>query len=800
MQKSENTNASAFGHPGMDPRWTASTKEGIGTAYHSASRIWFTLSHGIINEIYYPTVDTPNTRDLQFLVTDGESFLHEERKDFKSQVEYPVTGALLYRLTNTEKDGRYRIIKEVMTDPHASVLLMNAKLEIIDADLKGKLKLYVLLAPHVEGKGYDNNAEVFECGGRLLLHAYRETLHLMMGANVPFEKCSVGFVGASDGWQDLNQNFQMDWQFTEALGGNVALIAQLNVSEKKDFTVAVAMGAGKASAASALAQSLALPFGKQRTNYVEQWKRASSNRSAIDLKKLTPDDGQLFHLSQNVLMAHEDKIFPGAMIASMSIPWGEVKGDDDLGGYHLVWARDMMNSAMALLASGHRETPLRTLVWLSCVQDAKGCMPQNSWINGEAYWSGRQLDEVATPVLLAWALHENKALQDFDPWPLVARAARFLMLNGPVTHQDRWEENAGYSPSTLAAVISAMVCASEFAKARDKAAAQQYLDYADWLSANLEKWTVTTSGELLAEVSHHYVRINPANPDKPSTYQSPDDSWIDIKNGGGRHPAKNVVDGGFLELVRYGVRAANDTLIRNTVKVIDAKLKVELPQGPGWKRYNHDGYGQKIDGSPFDGTGQGGTWPLLTGERGHYELALGNDPKPFLMSLQSSANAGGMLPEQVWSEEFDLPEFRMYRGQPNGSAMPLCWAHAEYVSLVCSMQKGHPFARIGPVYKRYAQADTKRDSQYEMWTLGHQVTEISYGKTLRILTDKEDSIIYETETDDSRTVINTLLAVPGVYYVDIPLADSCEQIVFCFQSNQGQEFRVHVKSGKTSEY
>ena len=216
----------------------------------------------------------------------------------------------------------------------------------------------------------------------------------------------------------------------------------------------------------------------------------------MDLSDQTGDGGHLYRLSRLILLAHEDKIYPGALVASMSIPWGETKGDADLGGYHLVWPRDMVKSASALLATGQTGTPLRSLIWLATMQRSDGCMPQNSWINGDAYWQGKQLDEAAAPVLLAWKLRQSNVLGLFDPWPMVSRAARYLILSGPVTGQERWEENSGYSPSTLAAIIAALVCSAEFADSPD-GLASFILDYADWLSAHLEDWLVTQCGELV---------------------------------------------------------------------------------------------------------------------------------------------------------------------------------------------------------------------------------------------------------------------------------------------------------------
>src|SRR5438552_3522953 len=475
-------NSAAFGAPGIEPRWTRSSKEGIGTAYHTGCRVWFTLSHGIVNEIYYPNVDCPNTRDLQFLITDGETFCHEERRDLDHQIEYPEKSTLFYRLTNSEPNGRYRITKDVITDPHLSVFLMSVRVEIQDERLRDKLRIYALLAPHIKGLGQHNSGAWHDVDGRALFHAQREDSHMVFGGAPDFRRRSVGYVGQNDGWQDLMDDFRMTWEFQGATDGNIALTAEVDLSQSSQFVLGVAFGHSPQSSSTKLLQSLATPFEEHRAQYIRQWKRTLPAPEA-DLSQHTGDGGSMYRLSRLILLAHEDKIYPGALVASMSIPWGETKGDGDLGGYHLVWTRDMVKSASALLATGQTGTPLRSLLWLACVQGPDGSMPQNSWINGDAYWQGKQLDEVAAPVLLAWRLHKANALALFDPWTLVSRAAGYLILNGPVTGQERWEENSGYSPSTLASIIAALVCAAEFAKSRADAQTTTFiLEYDDWLS------------------------------------------------------------------------------------------------------------------------------------------------------------------------------------------------------------------------------------------------------------------------------------------------------------------------------
>ena len=453
-------NSVAFGAPGIEPRWTSSAKEGVGTAYHTSCRLWFTLSHGIVNEIYYPRVDQPNTRDFQFLISDGETFCHEEKRDLNHQVEYPEQDCPFYRFTNSEPGGRYRLVKHVLADPHRSTLLVHTKVEIFDEALRGRLRLYALLAP----QGVNNSARCSEVGGVELIQAQRETVHLVIGSSCGFTRRSVGYVGASDGWQDLMNNFKMDWEFRSAERGNIALTGEIEIPDNGEFTVAIACGGSYQSTAAKLLQSLAEPFELHRQGYVRQWQRAVVN-SKFDFSEHTSDGGSMYRLSRCVLLAHEDKLFQGAMVASMSIPWGEIKADNDRGGYHLVWTRDLVQSATALLATGQTGTPLRALIWLAAIQHPDGSFPQNSWIDGTAYWSGLQLDEIAAPLLLAWRLYkQDVSLSLFNPRVMMVRAAAYLILQGPVTSQERWEENAGYSPSTLATVIAALVSAAQLAR------------------------------------------------------------------------------------------------------------------------------------------------------------------------------------------------------------------------------------------------------------------------------------------------------------------------------------------------
>jgi glucoamylase len=574
----------AFGSSGIDPRWSHANKDGVGTAYFSASRVWFTTWNGIVTEVYYPRVDRPQIRDLQYLISDGQSFLHAENRELVTKTERMGKHGLGYRICNSDPQGRYTITKEVISDPHLSCILQQTQVTG-DPSILSKLQIYALCAPHLDVSGWGNNAYVVESAGRSVLTAERNGTWLALGANIPFTQLSCGYVGKSDGWTDLSNNFQMDWEFDQALNGNVALIGKLDLSgDRREFTLGLAFGNSLHHAISTLFQSLELPFAQQKQNYEQQW--TTICQKILPLEAVSTDRGNLYHTSISLLLAHEDKSYPGAIIASMAIPWGEAKGDEDSGGYHLVWTRDMVSSASSLLAVGDPQTAVRALIYLATNQQEDGGFAQNFWIDGTPYWTGIQLDEVAFPILLAWQLHSQNAIANFDIYPMVIRAANFLVRHGPVTQQERWEEASGYSPSTLASNIAALICAAAFARDRDDPKTAQFLEeYADFLECHLEEWTVTTEGTLVPEIKQHYIRITPASIDDDCPNENPNHGRLIIKNKAPNErsdfPAKEIVDGGFLQLVRYGIRAPHDPIIVNSVKVIDAVLRAAAKDGSG---------------------------------------------------------------------------------------------------------------------------------------------------------------------------------------------------------------------------
>ena len=473
----------APGGPGIEPRWTHGAKVAAGTAYSTSSRVWYTLDHGCITEVYYPTIDTPQIRDLQFLFTDGDTFFHDERRHFESEVDCVSEAALGFVVSSRERQGRYRVYKTILGDPHQNSLLVHTRLEA-PPELLSRLKMYVLCAPHLEIGGWHNNGEVLHYAGYRFLAAYRGSTWLVLAATIPFAETSCGYVGVNDGWTDLNDNYRLDWHYDAALDGNIALTGELDLRRGTEFTLGLAFGTTRHDALSTLWQSLSVPFPEKLQTFIDQWERTSRRFF------LAPGSGhaRLFKRSVNLLLAHEDKTYPGAVIASLSIPWGDEKSDEELGGYHLVWTRDMVKSVSALLAVGDLSTPLRALIYLAVSQREDGGFHQNFWIDGRPYWKGVQLDEVAFPILLAWRLWKQGALGNFDAYEMVRKATGFLLREGPITAQDRWEEASGYSPSTLAVHIAALICAAEFLTDRgDEASARIARDYADFLESHIER-------------------------------------------------------------------------------------------------------------------------------------------------------------------------------------------------------------------------------------------------------------------------------------------------------------------------
>ena len=725
----------APGWPGSPARWTSSAKSGVGTSLSRESRVWYTLSHGILNEVYYPEVDQACTRDLGLIVTDGLDFFSEEKRHARSEVTYPADGVPAHHLVNRCRDGRYQVEKDVITDPRLDVLLQRTRFTPLRGAFS-EYRLHVLLAPHLGNRGAGNTAWVGDYKGVPMLFAQRDAVALALACSAPWRARSAGFVGLSDGWQDLARHKRMTWTHARAENGNVALCGEVDLEACDGrFVLALGFGRNPAEAAGRATASLLRGFEPAWDEYVRGWRDWQDG--LLPLPEPAPARPGLFRASTAVLRTHGSKRLPGGLIASLSVPWGFAKGDDDLGGYHLVWPRDLVESACGLLAAGAREDVRRALLYLQATQEADGHWPQNMWLDGTPYWSGIQLDETAFPILLVDLARREGALEEDEVgrlWPMVRRAAGFIARNGPVTQQDRWEEDPGYSPFTLAVEIAALLAAADLAQSSGEPALADYLrETADAWNSRVESWTYVSGTDLGREVGvqGYYVRIAPG---EEADAASPAGGFVPIKNrppGAGARPAAHIVSLDALALVRFGLRAPDDPRITDTVKVIDALLKVETPIGPAWHRYNDDGYGEHEDGSAFDGTGVGRVWPLLVGERAHFELAARRPAEAtrLLRAFGRFANEGGLLPEQVWDAP-DIPERELFFGRPSGSAMPLVWAHAEYVKLLRSIRDGRVFDMPPQTVQRYQVART--GAAHSTWRFNQKCRTQVAGRTLRL--------------------------------------------------------------------
>jgi glucoamylase len=761
----------APGWPGIPGRWTSSAKSGVGTSAGRDSRVWFTVSHGILDEVYYPAVDRACIRDMGFIVTDGRTFFSEEKRHTRSSTTEVAPGVPAYRIHNTEIGGRYRIEKEVLADPWRDVVLQRVRFVPLE-DAPTDWHLYVLLAPHLGNRASGNTAWVGDARSAPMLLASRGGAALALACSVPWLARSVGFVGSSDGWQQLHADGRLARTYTRAENGNVALTGEIDLSASDDgFVLALGFGPTAREAAQHAVISLMEDFDATKAEYVRGWTSWHASISRRDAA--TTPRRALDRVSAAVLRTHESKRLEGGVIASLSIPWGFSKGDDDLGGYHLIWPRDLVETAGGFLAAGAHRDARRVLRYLRATQEPDGHWTQNMWIDGTPYWHGLQMDETALPILLVDLAAREGAIETAERdacWPMVRRAAAFLARNGPVSPQDRWEEDPGYAPFTIAAEIAALVIAADLADAAGEATAATYLgETADAWNASIDRWLYVADTALAREhgVDGYYVRVSePDRADAPS----PAGGFVAVKN---RPPGQSTVRGASivsldaLAFVRLGLRAADDPRMIDTMKVIDATLRVDTPCGPAWHRYEGDGYGEHADGQPFDGVGIGRAWPLLTGERAHYELALGHtsDAERLLQTLDAFGGESGLLSEQVW-DTTDIPDRELWIGQASGSARPLVWAHAEYLKLCRSLRDGCVFDRPPQTVQRYLV--DKTSSHRVTWRFNNKVRAMAPGTTLRVETLAASRVHWSL--DGWRTVADapTHDTTLGVHVVDLP--------------------------------
>ena len=660
------------GQPGIDPTWSSSAKDMVSTALGS-SRIWATFGYGIVNEVYWPSTGQPQIRDLGFVIAGPKGWTEVKRAQ-RYMISTPKAYVPLPRIIHEGED--YRLDLEFLTHPLRDSLLIRYKLD------GENLKLYALLAPHLNGDRHNNSAWAGDD-----LAAQHGHIALCLRSDGGFSRSSAGYAGFSDGWQDFDKHGQMTWSYASANDGNVALTGELATNSG---TLSLSFAETLEGARTLARSSLADDYDEVRRIFCDQWEGWGKT---LVIPYTSPELKREAELSAAVIKIHEDRTYAGALVASLSVPWGS--SHDDLGGYHLVWTRDAVEAAFAMISVGQISDASRTMAYLIGTQADDGSWAQNYFPDGRGYWKGNQLDEVALPVLLLAKLKAVGGLAiDTPEETMVHKAIAFIVRNGPMSDQDRWEENAGASPFTLTVTICALVAAAEFFEPGER---DYILSLADSWNERIEEWTYASDGPFCAEsqVDGYYVRLAPRASDGGLRGN------IDVRNiAHGAISASDLVGMEFLYYVRAGLRSAKDPRILNTLKVVEKVLRVETPSGPSYHRYNGDGYGEHADGAPFDGSGIGRLWPLLTGERGHYAVSAGEDAKPYLDAMARMTGPGGLIPEQIWDSE-PIPEHGLVPGKPSGSAMPLVWAHGEFLKLLAAQTNGRPAELLDVVENRY---------------------------------------------------------------------------------------------------
>jgi len=634
--------------------------------------VWFTLRGPNMTEVYYPDLAHPSARELSFMVDGAEVTAGTVANDTLSYTQ------------TSEKPKHWRLIRTYLTDPERATVLIKVRFDSLDGDDHDVELAY---DPQLYNDGSDDVG--WSRGTALLAHDPHIASALV--ARPALTRTSSGYKGR-DGdllehtYDALRPGNVVQQAFTRLTGG----------PGHRDMTVALSFAQVASQARIVANQSLDAGFDKLAADYRQGWVDYRSHLYPIPASALPVSAA--YETSLLVLKAHEDKDNPGAFVASPSMPWGwgELtidKGNPRSAPYHLVWARDLYQIATAMLAAGDKDAANRALDFLFDKQQRKdGSFPQNTQVDGQRKWTATQMDQQGLPLVLAYQLGRT-AKKD---WEHVEEAADYIVKHGPKTEQERWENQDGYSPGTIAAEIAGLVCAADIARKNGASAkAASYEAKADSWQRNVERWTATTNGPYSDQP--YYLRLTKdKQPDKATKYAIGD-------SGPSNLDQRKVVDTSFLELVRLGVKRADDPVIVNTVKVIDAKLKA----GSFWHRFSFDGYGEQRDGGPWrlfdDDTRKtlGRAWPIFAGERGEYELLAGRPANAQLQAMADASNPGGMLPEQVWDGRSPTGKTGFKAGAGTRSATPLAWTHAQLVRLAWSVEAHAPVERPQIVAQRY---------------------------------------------------------------------------------------------------
>jgi glucan 1,4-alpha-glucosidase len=754
------TGTAAPGAPGAMSHFDLARKDCLGTARNTTSKVWFTVAGGVLSDVYYPTIDNTNVETLQYVVTDGSTFTDLQTRDMTYTVQALDSSGMSCRVTSSAKSGKYELVTDYLTDPaRNSVVLHTALRATGNRPGAGNLKLFARFDPTVNGNGGGGDPTTANAGADDAVidtstghpvpvasdtvtqtiaanRDYAQPVFAALRADQPFTRASAGYAGtASDGLTQLDATHALTTTYTAAPHGNVVQTAQVALSRTGETTLAVGFGSTQAQAVSTAGASAARDFAATAAAYAKGWRAYDAGLNDPRLPSSVPaarraELNRTYWVSANTLKASEDKTFPGAIAASMSSPWGQAvaAGDPSLtyfGSYREVFARDLYETFTGLMAAGDVATAKDTVRFLfNRQQQADGSMPRNSLPNGKTAPDsfGVQLDEVAYPILMARTigLLDPAFTKDVNNNAFytnhIKRAADFVVAHGPSFGSERWEEQSGYSPSTIAAQIAGLVAAGAIADQNgDAAGARIYRATADHYQRSIKSWTLTSTGTLSSQP--YFIRLSKnGDPNAAVTYN--------LGNGGPDADQRAVMDAGFLELPRLGILPATDPDVVRSLGLVDSVISRSTATGTGFYRYGtaapgtEDGYGDcnvnpdstdcTVQGKPWAGVcqaqaqnhGSGHLWPALAAERAEHELVTGNGSGAagLLASMSGTASGVGLVPEQTW-EDADVaaspwgtpPEcasIGFTNGKAVGSASPLTWSAASYVRLTHDLGAG----------------------------------------------------------------------------------------------------------------
>lgn len=791
--------------PGTLSHFDLARKDCLGTARSTSSKVWYTVANGVLSDVYYPTADNTNVETLQFVVTDGSTFTDLQSRDMTYSVRSLDPSGMECRVTATAKSGAYKIVTDYITDPERNTVLMRSTFTPL-APTATPYRLFVRFDPTVNGNGGGgagngggDSGTIDSSTGHPVLVAwdantatnalnrdYAQPVYVALDVSSGLRRATNGFAGvASDGLADLDASHTLTTTYTDAQNGNLVQVARLSAGET--FTLALGFGATESEAVDAAEGSLAAGFGTARKSFEAGW---AAYDAGLTPPKKFPGAASLswkdvvaaYYLNANVVKASEDKTFSGAVVAGLAAPWGQALSAGDpgqtyFGAYREVFARDLYQAWTAFLADGDVQSAHDAVDFLFNRQQlADGSFPRNSLVNGKAAPDsfGVQLDETAFPILMADQLGMNDAglyTQHVKP------AAYFLAAHGPAFGSERWEEQGGYSPSTIAAEIAGLIAAADIADANgDAQSTWIFRGVADDYQRSVKGWTLTTNGPLSG--SPYFTRLSKTgDPNAAITYN--------VGNGGPTLDQRAVIDAGFLELSRLGEFPASDVDIVQSLAIVDATIKSATASGPGWRRYNGDGYGDRAtDGRPWAPTGQGSghVWPALSGERAEQALQTG-DSSTAASLLDGMARFGGgvgLIPEQDW-ELADLApspygtdpttaSIGFGDGQPAGSAAPLTWSASAYVRLLRDLGAGRALEQPASTVDRYV---THTPGQANLTVTTPTDNSPTYASLVTVTgTSDAGNTIYlaATNTDaNSSTTTSTLTASDGSFSISAPV-------------------------------